>query len=250
MKTNQKGFSVVELLIILVVVGLIGGVGWYVWQSRHKTEKPVTQSTTQTPAKTETVKQVGQVISTADKKVQVTLPDAWHVRAGSSNADGKQIISVNTDTHLCDKYNPSDCNHTAPCLDVDDTVACTYVAEFQPKALDPQKDQVWGLTVEKTDWSIAKATESLIGELNASNTVATNSNKINGYEASYAKVKGGDCSAECYVDVHYFVKDSGYLLHFYNREQYVNHSVNPVNQDYSAYTADFAKIVQSLKLNF
>jgi len=37
MKVNQKGFSVVELLIVLVVIGLIGGAGWYVWQSKHKT---------------------------------------------------------------------------------------------------------------------------------------------------------------------------------------------------------------------
>lgn len=35
MKTNQKGFSVVEILVVIVVVGLIGGVGWYVWQSRN-----------------------------------------------------------------------------------------------------------------------------------------------------------------------------------------------------------------------
>lgn len=39
MKTNQKGFSVIEGLLILVIVGLIGGIGWYVWQSNKSTGK-------------------------------------------------------------------------------------------------------------------------------------------------------------------------------------------------------------------
>lgn len=36
MKADQKGFSVVELLIVIIVVGLVGGAGWYVWQSKNK----------------------------------------------------------------------------------------------------------------------------------------------------------------------------------------------------------------------
>src|SRR3989344_2360709 len=34
---NQKGFSLVEGLLILVIVGLLGGTGWYVWNARTKT---------------------------------------------------------------------------------------------------------------------------------------------------------------------------------------------------------------------
>lgn len=39
MRTNQKGFSVVEILIVVVVVGLIGGAGWYVTKARNNTVK-------------------------------------------------------------------------------------------------------------------------------------------------------------------------------------------------------------------
>ncbi len=35
--SNQKGFSPVQILLIVVVVSLIGGTGWYVWQSTNKT---------------------------------------------------------------------------------------------------------------------------------------------------------------------------------------------------------------------
>lgn len=47
MKKNQKGFSVVEILIIIVVVGLIGTVGWLVYD-RQKTKTPDSQPDTQT----------------------------------------------------------------------------------------------------------------------------------------------------------------------------------------------------------
>jgi uncharacterized protein (UPF0333 family) len=39
MKINQKGFSAVEGLLILVVIGIIGGAGWYVFKSRSQATK-------------------------------------------------------------------------------------------------------------------------------------------------------------------------------------------------------------------
>lgn len=33
----QKGFGIVETLLILVIVGLLGGTGWYVWNAHNKT---------------------------------------------------------------------------------------------------------------------------------------------------------------------------------------------------------------------
>jgi hypothetical protein len=40
MKKNQKGFSVVEALIVLLVISFMGGVGWYVWQKNSSHKKP------------------------------------------------------------------------------------------------------------------------------------------------------------------------------------------------------------------
>jgi len=247
---KETGFSAVEALLILVIVAVVGAVGWFVY-SKDKTVTSVssTNSTSKTTTQTTPAKTSGQVVATADKKVQVTLPDTWHVIVDSNNPNADQVISVNKSTHLCDKYNPSNCSATAPCLDSEDTVSCTYEAEFQPKALDPQKDNIWGLTVEKSDMTVSQASEQLLGDLSASNTVEKSSAKINGYDAFYVKVKGGDCSAECYVDNQYFISYNGYLVHFSNREQYTNHSVNPVNQNYTTYSADFSKIVNSVRLS-
>lgn len=52
MKKNQKGFSAVEILFVLVIVSLIGGLGWYVWQNHESTNK--SQSATQTSKTPET----------------------------------------------------------------------------------------------------------------------------------------------------------------------------------------------------
>ncbi len=38
MNENQKGFSVVEGLLILIIVGLIGCVGWYVWHAKNNAD--------------------------------------------------------------------------------------------------------------------------------------------------------------------------------------------------------------------
>ena len=57
-------------------------------------------------------------------------------------------------------------------------------------------------------------------------------------------------TSECYTDVYYFVENNRYLATFYNREKYTHVSVNPVNYDYTANESDFAKIAQSVKLNF
>ncbi|HSW80085.1 MAG TPA: hypothetical protein VLG47_04900 [Candidatus Saccharimonadales bacterium] len=41
---KQNGFSVVEGLLVLVIVGILGFTGWFVWHSQHSTNKLNTQS--------------------------------------------------------------------------------------------------------------------------------------------------------------------------------------------------------------
>jgi len=38
MKKNQKGFSTVEVLLIVVIVGMLGGIGYYVWHAQKQTD--------------------------------------------------------------------------------------------------------------------------------------------------------------------------------------------------------------------
>lgn len=47
MKPNEKGFSTVEALLLIVIVGIIGFAGWYVWHTRANS-KSVNHSSSQT----------------------------------------------------------------------------------------------------------------------------------------------------------------------------------------------------------
>ena len=78
MKANQKGFGAVEILIVIVAVGLVGGAGWYVWQSKNK--KQDTANTSQaTPAKQEAPEKTDTYKSKLYPSLSFTLPDGWQV---------------------------------------------------------------------------------------------------------------------------------------------------------------------------
>jgi hypothetical protein len=44
MKRNQNGFSATEALLIVIIVGMLGGVGWYVWHSQKQVDKTYSQT--------------------------------------------------------------------------------------------------------------------------------------------------------------------------------------------------------------
>jgi len=58
MKNNQKGFSVVEILIVVVIVGLVGTVGWLVYdrqKSKSDDKDTAVQTSQQESSKNQTV---------------------------------------------------------------------------------------------------------------------------------------------------------------------------------------------------
>jgi prepilin-type N-terminal cleavage/methylation domain-containing protein len=77
MKANQKGFSAVEILIVIVVVGLLGTIGWLVHdrQKSKTADKPITQ--TNTAQKKETPK---QEIKRTDPNEGYLVVKEWSLR--------------------------------------------------------------------------------------------------------------------------------------------------------------------------
>ncbi len=71
MKT-QKGFAVLEGLLILVIIAIIGGTGWYAWHNNHNAT-PVKKTALVTSSKLSSNKSAPQIINPAPFK----LPDNW-----------------------------------------------------------------------------------------------------------------------------------------------------------------------------
>jgi prepilin-type N-terminal cleavage/methylation domain-containing protein len=57
-RSNQSGFSAVELITVVLVIAVLGFVGYSVYNRQHKTDTAVT-TTSQTPADTGTGSKVG-----------------------------------------------------------------------------------------------------------------------------------------------------------------------------------------------
>ena len=93
MKKNQKGFSLIEGLLILVIVGLLGGVGWYVWQSSEKTKQSLENVSTvdlKTPVSStkEDSTKVNKKEYKDDKRTfKFTYPFDWTLKVEDAPAD-------------------------------------------------------------------------------------------------------------------------------------------------------------------
>src|SRR5262249_53344198 len=46
---KQKGFGAVEALLILVIIGMLGFTGWYVWHAKQTADKTLSADNSSTP---------------------------------------------------------------------------------------------------------------------------------------------------------------------------------------------------------
>src|ERR1700739_3420446 len=80
MKQNQNGFSALEGLLVLVIVGLIGFTGWYVYHSGHKADSllSATSANTKTQLNCTPVSSPGNhTYSDAATGYCLSLPPKW-----------------------------------------------------------------------------------------------------------------------------------------------------------------------------
>lgn len=42
---DQRGVSTLEVILIIIIVGIIGGVGWYVYHTKQNSDKSLDQAT-------------------------------------------------------------------------------------------------------------------------------------------------------------------------------------------------------------
>ncbi len=105
MKKNQKGFSAVEVILLVVVLGLIAGVGYYVFSQRSgKVVDNASTSSSSSDQKADTTVEDKSADSDAQSWVLLTsgkggfsirIPDGWEI----SNYKGEDNVQSNSLTY-------------------------------------------------------------------------------------------------------------------------------------------------------
>lgn len=77
MLKNQKGFSVIELLVVVIFLSIVGFIGWKVWTSRNGAKSPsnTTQNSSRS-SKTE-VKDTWLTYKNDEAKITFQYPETW-----------------------------------------------------------------------------------------------------------------------------------------------------------------------------
>lgn len=95
-KSNHKGFTVVEVLLILVIVGVLGFVGWFVYSSKKKSEKSQSNAANvqsdPVKAKKITVEPKDEsdnwlLYSPPGREYQFRVPDGWKLERYSTSSN-------------------------------------------------------------------------------------------------------------------------------------------------------------------
>jgi type II secretory pathway pseudopilin PulG len=77
MDKNQKGFAVLETLLILVIIAMIAGTGWYTWHTKNQTDKILNEASNSA----QTVQTNKTTNSSSAKAQQYFTIKEWGVRA-------------------------------------------------------------------------------------------------------------------------------------------------------------------------
>ena len=92
MKTNQKGFSIVEILVIMVVVGFLGAVGWLVYErQKNKTSSQQPVTTQASEQKQETPKEETKKSAPYSFKelgISMEVLNGWEVKTSHTKKEG------------------------------------------------------------------------------------------------------------------------------------------------------------------
>ena len=143
MKKNEKGFSAVEIILVLVVVGLIGVVGFMVYKNHNK--KPATNTvattTTTKPATTETKPATdpyaGWKSYCGDSGACFKYPSDWNpVTTGPAGSEPGNFRNPQQTLKLVSGKNDSNGTLTNPAL--------WYTSKLESLSTASDKYKVWG----------------------------------------------------------------------------------------------------------
>lgn len=102
LQKDEKGFSAVELVLVLVIVALIGVIGWFVYKNHNKTTNNSSVSSTSNSSASTQPKTTSapdpytgwQTYSSSSLGVSFKYPANWTAQVGEPQCTGAVLVSV------------------------------------------------------------------------------------------------------------------------------------------------------------
>jgi|SRR3989344_6256642 len=108
LKNNESGFSAVEVILVIIIVALLGIVGWFVYKNQNKTTTPSTTANTTTSTPTETTTTTNAkyitVLTSRNNKFSIGIPDGWTV---TNDTESDYIHAIGIENMSYDAGNPA-----------------------------------------------------------------------------------------------------------------------------------------------
>jgi len=90
-KSNQKGFSTVEGLLILLIVVIVAGVGYYVWHSQNKASTTLSKAAPNSGSATTDPYLGWNTVKLPTAKVSLRYPTSWKAATVLSTTSGDSV---------------------------------------------------------------------------------------------------------------------------------------------------------------
>ena len=101
-KSNQKGFSTVEGLLLLVIVLIVAGVGYYVWHSQNKATNTISSSSSTSGSAVTDPYAGWQTVKLPTAKVSLRYPTTWKAATVLSSSSGDSVELTGTKGYVLD----------------------------------------------------------------------------------------------------------------------------------------------------
>ncbi len=164
MKHNQKGFGAVEVIIVIIILGLVGGVGWYVFSKNKDSSEP--SSSTQVEEQSEEAEQNAEPEAKVidNERFTLTLPNGFEESA-------ERIFTYTAKPGKTYSY-------------ANATTGDYFELNFEIAASGISSDYTWFFTEQNNKITLEKASTTVCSSANDEMCTSAGNNRLDSYIGS------------------------------------------------------------------